>query len=319
MSYKTTRPLVAPPDAESIQATFVAVDEFPDWLARHHGSSTRPRRPTLDLGLDGADSRIQRSTLTNLESMLRTGNRFGRELAPAKARAGWDTAEETVLRLCLPPSRDRRTHNRPTSSTDVAMLICDSYTGDRGPHDLYLQRHSDRCPDLVGPSTKSLARSICLRCLSVTHYSYPQRKIASTSTLLFAGSTNLGRRSAKTESRIHNGVRLSVSVLMSKAKRRTKTAMMRMKTARNERKRFRLIFTCSFLTKVKEKGSSGSTQVSHFPHCTQRLFPESVIDGDFQADTDRLNYIQYHQERLRLTTAQGVTNAILILIELDVR
>ncbi|SCZ97767.1 BZ3500_MvSof-1268-A1-R1_Chr7-3g09568 [Microbotryum saponariae] len=41
-------------------------------------------------------------------------------------------------------------------------------------------------------------------------------------------------------------------------------------------------------TKVKEKGSSGSTQVSRFPHCTQRPFPESVIDGNLQADTDRL-------------------------------
>ncbi|SGY29942.1 BQ5605_C002g01099 [Microbotryum silenes-dioicae] len=45
---------------------------------------------------------------------------------------------------------------------------------------------------MVGPSTKSLARSIRLRCLSVTHYSSPQRKIASTSTFLFARSTKLG-------------------------------------------------------------------------------------------------------------------------------
>ncbi|SCZ93646.1 BZ3500_MvSof-1268-A1-R1_Chr6-3g08792 [Microbotryum saponariae] len=43
MSYKTTRPLVAPPDAESIQATFVAVDEFPDWLARHRATINWPR------------------------------------------------------------------------------------------------------------------------------------------------------------------------------------------------------------------------------------------------------------------------------------
>ncbi|SGY43338.1 BQ5605_C001g00015 [Microbotryum silenes-dioicae] len=53
-----------------------------------HGSSTRPRPPTLDLGLDGADSRIQRSTLTKLEFMLRTDNRFVREFASVKARAG---------------------------------------------------------------------------------------------------------------------------------------------------------------------------------------------------------------------------------------
>ncbi|SGY11879.1 BQ5605_C011g06304 [Microbotryum silenes-dioicae] len=40
------------------------------------------------LGPDGADSRIQRSTLTKLDSTLRTGNRLVRELASAKARAG---------------------------------------------------------------------------------------------------------------------------------------------------------------------------------------------------------------------------------------
>ncbi|SGZ22709.1 BQ5605_C022g09530 [Microbotryum silenes-dioicae] len=100
-------------------------------------------------GPDSAKTRIQRSTLTKLESMLRTGNRFVREFASAKARAGWDTAKEWVLRLCLPLGRDRRTHNLPTSSTEMAMLICDSdtNTGDRGPQDLILQVHGDRCPD----------------------------------------------------------------------------------------------------------------------------------------------------------------------------
>ncbi|SCZ90399.1 BZ3500_MvSof-1268-A1-R1_Chr1-3g01964 [Microbotryum saponariae] len=45
-------------------------------------------------GPDGADSRIQRSTLTKLDSMLGTGHRFVREFASAKARAGWGTAKE---------------------------------------------------------------------------------------------------------------------------------------------------------------------------------------------------------------------------------
>ncbi|SGY38941.1 BQ5605_C003g02106 [Microbotryum silenes-dioicae] len=101
------------------------------------------------LGPDGADSRMQRSTLTKVESILRTGNRFVREFASAKAHAGWDTAKEWILRLCLPPGRDRRTHNLPTSSTEMAMLICDSdtNTGDRGRQDLILQVHGDRCPE----------------------------------------------------------------------------------------------------------------------------------------------------------------------------
>ncbi|SGZ32290.1 BQ5605_C040g11847 [Microbotryum silenes-dioicae] len=109
------------------------------------------------LGPDGADSRIQRSTLTKLESMLRTKNHFVREFASAKARAGWDTAKDT----------------------EMAMLICDSdtNTGDRGPQDLILQVHGDRCPD--GRPKYQIFSSL-----------HP--KIASTSTFLFARSTKLG-------------------------------------------------------------------------------------------------------------------------------
>ncbi|SGY43793.1 BQ5605_C001g00062 [Microbotryum silenes-dioicae] len=201
-----------------------------------------------DLGLRGALVLIAFTQTWLIDPDEATNTQLGPDGADSRAK-------ETVLRLCLPPGRDRRTHNLPTSSTEMAKLIRDSdtNTGDRGPHDLYLQRHSDRCPDLVCPSTKSV-------------------------------------------------VRLPVSVLMSKAKRRTKTAMMKMKTARNERKRFRLFLT----TKVKEKGSSGSTQVSHFPHGTQRLFLAFVIDEYSQVETDRLNYIQLRQEILRLTTGQGI-------------
>ncbi|SGY66387.1 BQ5605_C004g02669 [Microbotryum silenes-dioicae] len=64
------------------------------------------------------------------------------------AQAG-DTAKEWVLRLCLPPGRDRRTHNLPPPSTEMTMLICDSdsNTGDRGPQELIVQVRSRRCPD----------------------------------------------------------------------------------------------------------------------------------------------------------------------------
>ncbi|SGY15971.1 BQ5605_C012g06719 [Microbotryum silenes-dioicae] len=171
------------------------------------------------LGPDGADSHIQRSTLTKLESMLRTKNHFVREFASAKARAGWDTAKESALRLCLPPGRDRRTHNLPTSSTEMAMLICDSdtNTGECGPQDLILQVHGDRCSD------------------GRPKY---QGKMASTPTFLFAGFAKLGCQSPETESRSakvsNRGRYLPVSVLLTKTKRRTKTATMRMKTAGDE-------------------------------------------------------------------------------------
>ncbi|SGY46010.1 BQ5605_C001g00370 [Microbotryum silenes-dioicae] len=164
---------------------------------------------------DGADSHMQRSTLTKLESMLRTKNHFVREFASAKARAGWDTAKEWILRLCLRPGRDQRTYNLPTCTViDVPR---------------------------VGPSTKSSARSIRLRCLSGSHYYFLQGKMASTPTFLFAGFAKLGCQSPETESRstmVSNRARyLRVSVLMTEAKRRTKTATMRMKTARKGTKR----------------------------------------------------------------------------------
>ncbi|SCZ99434.1 BZ3500_MvSof-1268-A1-R1_Chr7-2g09532 [Microbotryum saponariae] len=41
------------------------------------------------LGPDGADSRIQRSTLTKLDSMLGTGHRFVREMGPAPLSNTW--------------------------------------------------------------------------------------------------------------------------------------------------------------------------------------------------------------------------------------
>ncbi|SCZ96978.1 BZ3500_MvSof-1268-A1-R1_Chr4-2g06908 [Microbotryum saponariae] len=143
------------------------------------------------LGPDDADSRIQRSTLTKLESMLRTKNHFVREFASAKTRAGWDTAKESALRLCLPPGRDRRTHNLPTSSTEMAMLICDSETntGDRGPQDLILQVHGDRCPD-GRPN----------------HYYFLQGKMASTPTLSLCGFRQAGLPIARNREQIDNGV-----------------------------------------------------------------------------------------------------------------
>ncbi|SGY17655.1 BQ5605_C015g07850 [Microbotryum silenes-dioicae] len=181
------------------------------------GLSRRAEATDTRLGPDGADSRVQRSTLTKLESILRTGNRFVREFASAKAHAGWDTAKEWILRLCLPPGRDRRTHNLPTSSTEMAMLICasDTNTGDRGPQDLILQVHGDRCPDGEDGS----------------HPNIP-----------FCGFHQAGPPIARNREQIDNGVQLrellaGLGPQMKKTNRRTKTATMRMKTARKGTKR----------------------------------------------------------------------------------
>ncbi|SGY17394.1 BQ5605_C015g07770 [Microbotryum silenes-dioicae] len=120
---------------------------------------------------------------------------------------------------------------------------------------------------MVGPSTKSLARSIRPRCLSVTHYFFLQGKMACTPTFPLAGSAELGCQLPETESRstmVSKRARcLPVSVVMTKAKRRIQTATMKMKTAK--------------------KGTKGWGR------------------GDRSTQ-----HIRLHQENLRLTTTQGI-------------
>ncbi|SGZ24367.1 BQ5605_C023g09719 [Microbotryum silenes-dioicae] len=258
------------------------------------------------LGPDGADSRMQRSTLTKLESILRTGNRFVREFASAKACAGWDTAKEWILRLCLPPGRDRRTHNLPTSSTEMAMLICDSDTnmGDRGPQDRILQ---------------SSARSIRLRCLSGSHYSSPQGKMASTPTFLFAGFAKLGCQSPETESRltmVSNRARyLRVSVLMTEAKRRTKTATMRMKTARKGTKRMVMANDEGQVKRSRWRVSRSPFFAHYLPNATStsqsRIAPNVSswrCDG-VCCQRVKVSAADHDDVRPRLTGNQGCTGA----------
>ncbi|SCZ98740.1 BZ3500_MvSof-1268-A1-R1_Chr3-1g05587 [Microbotryum saponariae] len=259
------------------------------------------------LGRDGADSRIQRSTLTKLESMLRTKNHFVREFASAKTRAGWDTAKESALRLCLPPGRDRRTHNLPTSSTEMAMLICDSETntGDRGPQDLILQVHGDRCPD-GRPN----------------HYYFLQGKMASTPTFLFAGFAKLGCQSPETDSKstmVSNRARyLPVSVLMTKAKRRTKTARMMMKTARKGTKRMVMANDEGQVKGSRWRVSRSQLFAHYLPNATSTSqsriapnVPSWTIPGcdGVRCQTWKASAAHHDVARPRMTGNQGCTGA----------
>ncbi|SGY39388.1 BQ5605_C003g02208 [Microbotryum silenes-dioicae] len=201
----------------------------------------------------------------------------------------------------LPPARPGPTHPQP------------SYV-EHGNGDAYLRfRHQHGRSWTARPY--SPARSIRPRCLSVTHYFFLQGKMASTPTFLFAGSTKPGRQSPETESRstmVSNCARyLPVLVWMTKTNRRTKTATMRMKTARKGTKRMVMVnddhqgdeeYLAYYL---HERGDYFS-----IPHATQRLLLEFLTDGYSQVETDRLNYIRFHQENLRLTTAQGITDAV---------
>ncbi|SGY45423.1 BQ5605_C001g00283 [Microbotryum silenes-dioicae] len=277
---------------------------------------------------DGADSHMQRSTLTKLESMLRTKNHFVREFASAKPRAGWDTAKEWILRLCLPPGRDRRTHNPPTSSMEMAMLICDSdtNTGDRGPQDLILQVNGDRCPD--GRPKYQIVSSLHPSAMPLRYpLLFPAGEDGFHPNIPLCGvppSQAANRQKLRADRQwFSNCARyLPVSVWMTKTNRRT----MKMKMTRRT---MRMVMANVFENlgrRSSKRGRGGSTRVSRsqylayhlherdtyfsIPHATQRLFLEFVIDGYSQVETDRLNYIRFHQENLRLTTAQGITDAV---------
>ncbi|SGY12385.1 BQ5605_C011g06489 [Microbotryum silenes-dioicae] len=253
---------------------------------------------------DGADSHMQRSTLTKLESMLRTKNHFVREFASAKPRAGWDTAKEWILRLCLPPGRDRRTHNPPTSSTEMAMLIYDSdtNTGDRGRQDLILQVHGDRCPD--------------------GRLKYQIGKMASTPIFLFAGSTKPGRQSPETESRstmVSNCARyLPVLVWMTKTNRRTKTATIRMKTARKGTKRMVMANDEGQVKGSRWRVSRSQFFAHYLPNATSTSqsriapnVPSWTIPGcdGVRCQTWKASAAHHDDVRPRLTGNQGCTGA----------
>ncbi|SGZ28006.1 BQ5605_C026g10248 [Microbotryum silenes-dioicae] len=218
---------------------------------------------------------IQRSTLTKLQSMLRTGNRFVREFASAKARAGWDTAKEWVLRLCLPPGRDRRTHNLPTSSTEMAMLICDSdtNTGDRGPQDLILQVHGDRCPG-VRPKYQVIS--------SLHPSALPPRY-----PLLFPAE----------EDSSHLNIPLCAfnqfGPLFAKRPRRGGRGRREWRTHR---------LTLNLLAYDLYKRD----EYFSIPHCTQRGFLAFVMTDTPRSRPIDSTYLQLDQENLRLATGQGI-------------
>ncbi|SGY31920.1 BQ5605_C002g01277 [Microbotryum silenes-dioicae] len=278
-------------------------------------------------GPDSAETRIQRSTLTKLESMLRTGNRFVREFASAKARAGWDTAKEWVLRLCLPPGRDRRTHNLPTSSTEMAMIICDSdiNTGDRGPQDLILQVHGDRCPG-VRPKYQ-IVSSLHPSAMPLRYpLLFPAGEDGFHPNIPLCEFHQAGPPIARNREQIDNGVQLRELLaglgLDDEDEEEDEDRDDEDEDGEegdeengdDERKRLPLFLICSFLLRRNEEHLAyylhEHGDYFSIPHATQRLFLEFVIDGYSQLETDRLNYIRFHQENLRLTTAQGITDAV---------
>ncbi|SGY73423.1 BQ5605_C005g03292 [Microbotryum silenes-dioicae] len=255
-------------------------------------------------GPDSTETRIQSSTLTKLESMLRTGNRFVREFASAKARAGWDTAKEWVLRLCLPPGRDRRTHNLPTSSTEMAMLICDSdtNTGDRGPQDLILQVHGDRCPD--GRPKYQTVSSLHPSAMPLRYpLLFPAGEDGFHPNIPLCGSIELGHSSPKDsnkegedeeegDKKNGDGEHKHLWLLLGcshSVKARAQTDIECLNTYDEGQVKGVKVVSLAFTNPLRSTCTNATS-----PHGTRRPFPAFVIERYSQAEADRLNYIQSH-------------------------
>ncbi|SGY77683.1 BQ5605_C005g03696 [Microbotryum silenes-dioicae] len=201
------------------------------------------------------------------------------------AQAG-DTAKEWVLRLCLPPGRDRRTHNLPPPSMEMTMLICnsDTNTGDRGPQELIVQGCKENSSHLNTP--------LC-------------------------GFHQAGPPIARNREQIDNGVQLRevlpVSVWTTNEEDKDRNDEDEDRKEGDEEdgdgKRQRsskgvevasLAFTilCALLAKGDEYFS--------IPHCTHGPFLESVIYGYTPSRDQSTLHIRLHQENLHLTTTQGI-------------
>ncbi|SGY70225.1 BQ5605_C004g03124 [Microbotryum silenes-dioicae] len=264
-------------------------------------------------GPDSAETRIQRSTQTKLKSMLRTGNRFVREFASVKARAGWDTAKEWVL-----PGRDRRTHNLPTSSTEMAMLICDSdtNTGDRAPQDLILQVHGDRCPD--GRPKYQIVSSLHSSAMPLRYpLLFPAGEDGFHPNIPLCGFNQAGPPIARNREQIDNGIQprevLAGLGLDDGGEEEDEDRGDEDEDGEEgdeedgdgERTRLRLFLGCSILLKAQAQTDiGGESRVTilcallakrdeyfSIPHCTQHRSTQ---------------HIRLHQENLRLTTTQGI-------------
>ncbi|SGZ04271.1 BQ5605_C032g11054 [Microbotryum silenes-dioicae] len=229
---------------------------------------------------DGADSHMQRSTLTKLESMLRTGNRFMREFASAKARAA---RKWRCLSAIPTPTRE---------IVDVKTLF-------------------SRCTVIdvprVGPSTRSLARSIRLRCLRYPLL-FPAGEDGFHPNIPLCGSTM-----------VSNCARyLPVSVWMTKTNRRTKTATMRMKTARKGTKRMVMANDEGQVKGSRWRVSRSQFFAHYLPKATSTSqsriapnVPSWTIPGcdGVRCQTWKASAAHHDDVRPRLTGNQGCTGA----------
>ncbi|SGY19777.1 BQ5605_C017g08307 [Microbotryum silenes-dioicae] len=274
------------------------------------------QRSSLCSNVADRPSRHRHSTWTQRRRQSHTKAYF--DQARVRLAQAGDTAKEWVLRLCLPPGRDRRTHNLPPPSTEMTMLICDSdtNTGDRGPQELIVQVRSHRCPD--GRPKYQVVSSLHPSAMPLRYPTlFAAEENSSHLNTPLCGFHQAGPPIARNREQIDNGVQLRevlpVSVWMTNEEDKDRDDEDEDREEGDEedgdgeRQRSSkgvevasLAFTilCALLAKGDEYFS--------IPHCTHGPFLESVIYG-YTPSRDRSTlHIRLHQENLHLTTTQGI-------------
>ncbi|SGY46795.1 BQ5605_C001g00472 [Microbotryum silenes-dioicae] len=299
-------------------------------LDRLYSSTRRPdpcRQSTLSLCSNVADrpSRHRHSTWTQRRRQSHTKAYF--DQARVRLAQAGDTAKEWVLRLCLPPGRDRRTHNLPPPSTEMTMLICDSdtNTGDRGPQELIVQVRSHRCPDgrPKCPDGRPKYQVVSSLHPSAMPLRYPTLLAAEENSshlnTPLCGFHQAGPPIARNREQIDNGVQprevLAGLSLDDGGEEEDEDRDDEDEDGEEgdeedgdgERQRSSkgvevasLAFTilCALLAKGDEYFS--------IPHCTHGPFLESVIYGYTPSRDLSTLHIRLHQENLHLATTQGI-------------
>ncbi|SGZ27749.1 BQ5605_C026g10179 [Microbotryum silenes-dioicae] len=212
-------------------------------------------------GPDSTETRIQSSTLTKLESMLRTGNRFAETDAPTtflRQARKWRCL--SAIPTPTPEIVDRKTLFSRCTAIDVPM---------------------------VGPSTKPLARSI--------HGFHPNIPLCGSIELGHSSpkdSNKEGEDEEEGDKKNGDGEHKHLWLLLGcshSVKARAQTDIECLNTYDEGQVKGVKVLSLAFTNPLRSTCTNATS-----PHGTRRPFPAFVIERYSQAEADRLNYIQWH-------------------------
>ncbi|SGZ27832.1 BQ5605_C026g10201 [Microbotryum silenes-dioicae] len=195
-------------------------------------------------------------------------------------------ATDTLLGPDSPDSRiQRSTLTKLEFNTEMAILI-PTPIREIVDRKIVFPRCTVIDVPMVGPSTKCLARSIRLGCLSGTHYSSPRGKMASTPAFLFSVRSSWATLRQKTATK---KVRTRRKGTKRTVMARAQTDIECLNTYDEGQVKGVKVVSLAFTNPLRFTCTNATS-----PHGTRRPFPAFVIERYSQAETDRLNYIQLH-------------------------